>query len=125
MHARRNNNKMEFIICRRCLVAVARAAGPHLSSCCVMVSRVGLARAQPCAIFISYSCSTGRPFGACTHARTHARAHAHTHERTHGTVKRYPFSDRHDAWLDTNDDHECIQLFTHELIRKCTGYPSF
>ena len=62
---------------------------------------------------------------ARTHARTHARPHAHTHERTHGTVKRYAFSDRHDAWLDTNDDHECIQLFTHELIRKCTGYPSF
>jgi hypothetical protein len=41
------------------------------------------------------------------------------------SVKRYAFSDRHDAWLDTNDDHHCIQLFTHELIRHCKGYPSF
>ena len=41
------------------------------------------------------------------------------------SFKRYAFSERHDAWLDTNDDHHCIQLFTHELIRKCKGYPNF
>ena len=41
------------------------------------------------------------------------------------SAKRYAYSERAAGWLDIHDEHHCIQLFTHELIGLCKGYPSF